>query len=286
MEHASSVPNLTDVSVVSAKQGEIFHKRKRRDSREEMTQELQIFKTEILGMLNSWKEEQAPIIKNIQKDLSEVKAQNVSIIKKYEDLEKSIKFFSAEYDDLKIKVEKLEKERKGNILLIENLESKFEEVQRHIGCKKIEIRNLPEIPNENLMQITEKLHGEIGCEYGPTTICDVFRVPARGGKIRPIIAEFASSKQRDNFIKCWKKAMGGSKPIASSLSGHNKIYVSEYLTPLAKKLFFHGRELTKQKIFKFCWTNHGRVFLRKEEGSPYICLKSELQLREITETQE
>lgn len=59
------------------------------------------------------------------------------------------------------------------------------------------------------------------------------------------------------------------------------IYVAEYLPPSSRRLFFAAREFAKLKEFKFCWTNNGNVFLRKNEGDKQILIKTEQTLREL-----
>lgn len=56
------------------------------------------------------------------------------------------------------------------------------------------------------------------------------------------------------------------------------VYISENLTPKARRLFFRARELKRSKAYLFCWTSNGNVFIRKSEDDPAIPVESELQI--------
>ncbi|KAL4710608.1 hypothetical protein ACJJTC_003244 [Scirpophaga incertulas] len=61
------------------------------------------------------------------------------------------------------------------------------------------------------------------------------------------------------------------------------IFVSEHLTGKAARLYFLARDLAKNKLYKFCWTSLGRVYVRKneEKDSPYIQITSEHQIQDL-----
>lgn len=59
------------------------------------------------------------------------------------------------------------------------------------------------------------------------------------------------------------------------------VFISEHLTAKGSRLHFLARELTKSKKYKFCWTAYGKVFLRKEENSAIITVRSEAQVQKL-----
>lgn len=47
------------------------------------------------------------------------------------------------------------------------------------------------------------------------------------------------------------------------------------------RLFFLARDLAKSKIYKYCWTSFGRVFVRKDDTSKIVCIQSEAQVHRL-----
>ena len=61
-------------------------------------------------------------------------------------------------------------------------------------------------------------------------------------------------------MKCLKDACA-----TKGVDLNKKIYISESLTPKKKKLFGSVNKLKKELKWKFIWTNHGRIYLKKGE---------------------
>ena len=54
----------------------------------------------------------------------------------------------------------------------------------------------------------------------------------------------------------------------------NNIYINESLTESNKALFKECVKAKKEMGFTFIWTSNGKIFLRKDEHSPVIHIKS------------
>ena len=65
-----------------------------------------------------------------------------------------------------------------------------------------------------------------------------------------------------NSLKCLKDACA-----TKGVDLNKKIYISESLTPKKKKLFGSVNKLKKELKWKFIWTNHGRIYLKKGEDT-------------------
>ncbi|XP_013146619.1 PREDICTED: uncharacterized protein LOC106109570 [Papilio polytes] len=59
------------------------------------------------------------------------------------------------------------------------------------------------------------------------------------------------------------------------------IYFSENLSTKTKRLYYLAREFAAYEKYKFCWTTHGKVYLRKEEGTPLYRINSEEDINKL-----
>lgn len=250
---------------------------------------LESFQSDIKSMLHQWKEEQDTKLSQIHKDLDIIKNQMVEIRNTNKDIEKSLEFVTSQYESLNLKVNSLEKEGKNYCTKIDLLENKIEEMTRQSFQTKIEIKNVPLESPESQQDLLGKVLTISSLLKIDTSsqIRNVQRLPSKSQNNKPIIVEFTNPISRNNFLHSVKKfnSQFKDKKLSTShlgLSGpHKPIYITELLTPKTKRLFYLTRELNKNKVFKFCWTVNGRIYLRKEEGTQQIHVRSEEQLQEI-----
>lgn len=73
-----------------------------------------------------------------------------------------------------------------------------------------------------------------------------------------------------------------AKHLGLRMSEETPIYISEQLTPKAARLFFLGRELIKQKLYKYCWTSYGNIYLRRDDGTAVIQIVNEAQITQLS----
>lgn len=245
------------------------------------------FKDEIKVMLSEWKETQNTLLNKLVAEVAEIKQQNAEIKHTNEEIEKSLQFINEKYEDMKKKVEDLEGERKEHLLKIASLESEIGEVQRNLKSATIELRNVPKTTDTetktDLCNIIEKTCQVIDVNIQATNIRDVFRVTSKAGK-STIVAELTTVIMKNHIIQ-GAKAFNEKHPDQRLNSGHigfkgviTPIYISEALTSKGRRLFFLARDLAKSKEYKFCWTNSGKIFIRKAIDAPRIEIKDELQI--------
>ena len=90
-----------------------------------------------------------------------------------------------------------------------------------------------------------------------------------------IIVKFARRDTRDRFYVARKKPAGqNNRRFGSSLPSENKIYISENLTATNRGLFKDCLKVKKDLNYIFIWTQNGRIFLRKDSGSPVIMVSN------------
>ncbi|KAL0884206.1 hypothetical protein ABMA27_016208 [Loxostege sticticalis] len=223
------------------------------------------------------------------KKLSAVQATLSDILTQNLDIKESISFISHQYEDMKIKVEQLEKERKADHGYISQLEEKLENMERLMCSSKIEIRNVPRKPGENkddLCAIVMEAGTTLNVKIQRTDLKDVYRA---GKKDVPsaIVVDFLSVTTKENIINGAKQFNKTYKQNRLN-TGHLKlggpikpVYVSEKLTHKTQRIYFLSRNFAKDNNYKYCWTSYGKVFLRKADGSPQILVKQESDLIEL-----
>ncbi|KAF6209231.1 hypothetical protein GE061_014976 [Apolygus lucorum] len=85
----------------------------------------------------------------------------------------------------------------------------------------------------------------------------------------------------ENMITAWKKKTLSTRDVGFLLGEATRIYVNNSLTQHNRKLLNSCKEFKKNRNFKFLWNRNGRIFLKKDEASAAIHVKSADALRSI-----
>lgn len=263
----------------------------------------QDFKQEIMSLLNNWKTEldaklsemflkQNNLISQLCTDISELKLQNSSMQKAYEEIDKSMKFMNLQYEDIKSEVENLQKERLLERKCIENLERKVQDFHFKSRSSTVEIRNVPQVDNETSAELTNvvcKISQVIGSATSSLELRDIYRIPGKPNTIRPIVAEFHTVQTKQKMLAAVrvfnsKKTLPEDKLHSELLNIPGKrlpVYIGEHLPASSKKLFYLSKEFAKQNDYKYCWTTNGNIFLRKVQGDKQLHVSSEQVLLDL-----
>lgn len=121
--------------------------------------------------------------------------------------------------------------------------------------------------------------------YVRTYVWNVFRIKTKAINA-PIIVELTTVHCKENLLTSFKKF---NKDKQNKLNTEHlriqgtsiPIYISENLTAKTKRLFFLARGAASHLDFKFCWTSRGKVFLRRNEGSPHILVQTEQDIHAL-----
>ena len=218
----------------------------------------------------------------LQQSLSEIIAQNAEI-------KENISFISKKYDEMVVRAEKLEAERKTDRIYINQLEDRVENLERIWNQSKIEIRNVPSKlgeTREDLCKLVCDTANILEVPLAQHDIKDVFRAKKKEG-VSSIIVDFAGTKTKADMLKCARKFNNTNRvnklnTTHINIPGPSKpIYVAESLTLKAQRLFYLARLFSKDHNYKFCWTSYGKVFLKKAEGEKQIPIKEESDLNNL-----
>lgn len=249
------------------------------------------WKTEQDSVLTSWKSEQDSVLKKIVSDISEVKVKCSDIQKCYQEFEKSLEFINGQYEEMQTRIKKLEMDKKENRDCIALLETKIRELQRMSRSATIDIRNIPQSDKETTADLTKIVCGvgnALKINLQPGDLRDIYRGPGKPGSNRTIIVDFHKVQTKYDLLTSVRNYNRSRRPaeklntrIIGLTSDRTPVYIDEHLSTSTKKLFFEARTYAKNNGYNFCWTSNSRVFLRKEQGSKQIHIKTEQCLRDL-----
>ncbi|CAH0405335.1 unnamed protein product [Chilo suppressalis] len=212
-------------------------------------------------------------------------------------LEKSVLFITEEYDsikkDLACKTETIQYLRTENNKLIETVRcigTRLEIMEQHNRSCNLEIQCVPEYKNENIHTLIKQLAQTISCDLNESDVHQYTRI-AKSNKNdqrpRSIILKLATPRIRDKFLAAvitYNKNHASEKLNSSHLGfgGVNQpIYVAEHLSPANRALHAAARLKAKKKGYRFVWVKQGKIFMRKDEDSEYIYIKTMELLEKI-----
>ncbi|XP_063390365.1 uncharacterized protein LOC134675983 [Cydia fagiglandana] len=256
-------------------------KRKNRLDFDDMTS----LQSDIREMLNNFKADRDAQNTKLYAAIDDLKAQNKEIIKTNSKIEKILEDTTLLYNKLNDKYEKMSTEHDNAMIKINSLEEQVEALQRAQSAAMVEIRNIPDTGNEDLSNLIAVMHGSLGLSFSPNNLKHVRRLKTAHKK--QIIAEFQTVQQGTALlqaVKEYNKLHPDNKfnTLNLNIEGEKQlVYVSESLTPRARKLHYFARDLRKNHNYKHCWTRQGNVFVKQTDTSQPILIKSEQQIEAL-----
>lgn len=206
------------------------------------------------------------------------------------DFQKTMSFFNHSYEDLKSKLEEkstavieLQKENAALKSSVRDLSDRLCSVEQNMRESNVEIVGVPEFKNENLTNTVVQLAKTVDSPINDEDILHVTRVAKiskQSDKPRSIVVKLRSPRKRDvllaavsNFNRKNAKEKLSSQHLG--LGGPKvPVFVAEHLTPANKSLHAATRKKTKEQGYKFVWVRNGRIFVRKDEVSQAILIRS------------
>ena len=228
---------------------------------------------------------------------------------KVEEVVHSLSFLSNKYDELFNKVSVLEdnnkqlntenqrlKSESSNLSNVcASLKVAIDELEQYSRRDCLELRGIPSSRDENTDDIVIKVASLVNINIKKEDISVSHRIRnsgIRGGStvnssssrdMEPaIIVKFIKRDVRDALYHSRSRLKDKStKDIGFSRRAENNIFIAENLTRKRKLLFNACLKFKKDHGFRFIWTQHGRILLRKDTESPAIHVKDENDLQGI-----
>lgn len=235
-------------------------------------------------MFASFETKQTSKLEKLIESILVIQNQNIEI-------QKSVEFLSARYDDVLEKMAQLELQNKSYEVKIDSLESKIEQLERNSRSSSVEIRNIPKQTSENktiLSSLVKKVGEVIEHPISDIDIQDVYRLKTKNETGNHIVVKFATTISKDGFIKqcrTFNKTAKNNKLNTSHLKlpGSPKpIFIDESLTSLGRRLAYMARQCVKENHYHSTWTSYGKIFIKKSQDSLALRIDCEQDLRNIS----
>ena len=99
------------------------------------------------------------------------------------------------------------------------------------------------------------------------------------------MVKFSKASARDSLYNNRKNlTKKGVNTDTLGFRGTQKIFINEVLSKTQQKLFYHARKRKEQLNWRYVWTYHGQVFMRKDHDSDAVKIATEGCLGKITST--
>lgn len=265
------------------------------DFRIDLMNMLSLWKSQQEESLASWRAEQTATMSKLVNDIADLRKQVQQNSNTTSEIEVGMQFINKGYEDMKDKIQHLEREKSTNMERLLSLERQFQDIHSHSRSTTIELRNVPfkengkETPAE-LVSILKDVGTVVNFELRPSDLRDIYRVPSKPGfstTPSPIVADFVSVNMRYEFLSS-VRSFNRSKNVKDKLNTHsikitgNKmpIYVDERVSPPLRKLLFETRKVAKENRL-ICWHTNGRIYLRKNQDDKPFRVTSERNIVEF-----
>lgn len=178
--HRSS--SYPDLSTPTVNNNDNINLRKRRKPDCECFEEI---KAMIQNMSDQYSKKNDDLVETMRQD-------NAKLLESQEELKQIIVANVKQYNELKKKVDVLSADHASAIKKIVQLETQLEEVQRTQNKNKLELRNVPRKPDEDLTVILSSLYKSLNINQETLCVNEVYR---RGGHDNaPIVVEYTEPK--------------------------------------------------------------------------------------------
>ncbi|KAL4720502.1 hypothetical protein ACJJTC_015829 [Scirpophaga incertulas] len=223
-----------------------------------------------------------------------IRAEMAPIREKLQELQNSVQYISGQYDDLIKSTNKIILDHKNMQVECEQLRTtvsvmtqRIDQLEQYLRNNNLEIQGVPEHKNENVVSIVSRIADVVSLKLQDKDILNCTRVAHKNKDSkapRAIVVQLISTRCRDEFYSAVSR-YNRSHPkckLGSSLLNFGgptvPIYVSEHLSPANKSLHAAARIKARELTYKFVWVRNGRIFMRKDETSPFVHVKSEKTL--------
>jgi prefoldin subunit 5 len=258
-----------------------------------------VLKTDLDKLNTSFSEIKAEIsdmrqeYQEIKKSMQSLDLKHSNTMQQVEVLEKSVQFYSDQYELLNKKIESLETGKKN----VESMESRIEALANENKLLQLELNSnnqrdrllnleivgVPELKDENLCNIVLLIAKHANVSISPQDVTEVHRITPRikqQGRPRNIIVKVTSRLLKDNILSGFRKNAMNNQDLGFQ-GNVGRVYVNEHLTQYNKFLLKQCRETAKNKGYQYTWTKNGRIFVRKNDLSPAFQVTQEKDFLKI-----
>lgn len=154
---------------------------------------------------------------------------------------------------------------------IATLNRRVDVLEQRSRINNIEISNFPVTQNENLVEVVKSMGRAVGVDIADLDIQAVHRVPRFNvNATKNIVVQFCSMWKKNSIIQaCARFRKENNFKISAKAINSNLpdqvIFVSEHLSPKYKALLGKVKKQIKDAGWKYVWTRHGCIYVKKDE---------------------
>lgn len=228
---------------------------------------------DVVKLIQELRLEQRESIKSIeclQEDTNEIRKTLNKITADLRDKEEKIELINGDIANLKKENEELKE--KVNIL------------EQNNCVNWLELSGIPEVgKDENVFVTAQIVSAALGFKLEEMMVDSCYRKKENVNKpaqSKTIVIKFIMNRHKQELVRCRKiKRDFSTQHLASTtmskfIKEHETIYVNDFLTAQNRVLYYKAKEFKKTNNVKFLWTRNGSIFLRKNETSAVVNIKS------------
>ena len=164
----------------------------------------------------------------------------------------------------------------------------IDEIEQYDRWQNLELQGVPFTKNKDVIQITLDLINKLEVDIDEEDISIVHRLPVkqRFGRTRfdkpanyPTIIMRLISRQKRNEI--YAKRFNAKSIEEFPVEGMAHLFVNENLTQRRKRLFWLSKQKAKELGYSYFWTHNRQIFVRKNEESEKIFIRTESDLDKL-----
>lgn len=169
------------------------------------------------------------------------------------------------------------------------LKTQLQERDQESLLNDVEVSNLPEMTNENATHVILTLASKLGVSLEERDVVSAeragpLRAPVEGGPLprpRPLVVRLARRTTRDALLKAARVRRNLTSEGLALARPPRPCYINERLTRPNRQLFQKTREEAKRRDWKYVWTREGRIFARREQGTPSFRIRSDSDITRV-----
>lgn len=228
-------------------------------------------------------------VNKVNQRLDSLETEQNQVIESLDFVSKDVEDLKKQYQELRSVVSKLESINSNRSDEERKVINSVDRIEQEKNLKALLIANVPSSQHEDTTKIVTNLAAKLEASIMPGDIESAFRLKsdtaAHAGKPPLIMVKFTNTTSRDNLYnsrKNFKKLSITTKSIG--FRSADKIFINEALTRSQRTLFHKARQTQKSLSWKYSWTYHGQVYLRKSTDDDPIKVTSVQILDELAAT--
>ena len=223
-------------------------------------------------------------VNKINSRLDALESEQTRVIDCLDFISNDVDELKKEHEQLKVAVSKLENANNTRSAQDNALTNTVDRIEHEKNLKTLIVANIPASHHKDTVKLVTNLAAKLDASILTGDIDSAFCIKSQTSTYRPplIMVKFTNTVSRDNLFNARKNF---KKHIITTQSvgfwETDKIYMNEALTRSQRSLFYKARQTKSQTKWRYVWTYHGQVFMRKTVNDDPVKIASEKELDQL-----